>query len=161
MSGPILSIDGIRIENTSALAQVLATTKPGQHISVKTTDGTFNLTLAENPYNKSIGFIGIGDVRDINPWYYFWKPTKLTSILREEYAPAEGCIWFLTGLLMWIIFLNFFVGIFNLLPIKPFDGGMLVEAFAKHLIPKHADLLVRAATMFTLTLIFLIFALSI
>ena len=44
----------------------------------------------------------------------------------------------LCELLFWIYFLNFAVGTFNLLPMKPLDGGHLLENLLSYIMPESA-----------------------
>jgi membrane-associated protease RseP (regulator of RpoE activity) len=47
---------------------------------------------------------------------------------------------------------------FNILPIIPLDGGLLVEAIAEKTFPKYSKRIVEIITLITLMLIFLSFA---
>jgi len=48
-------------------------------------------------------------------------PKYQSSVLGSAFAP-------LANLLYWLMFVNFNVGIFNALPIGPFDGGQLYNS---------------------------------
>ena len=49
----------------------------------------------------------------------------------------QPVVWFIYSVLLWNIILNFGVGLFNLLPLKPLDGGLMFEALASKISPKN------------------------
>ena len=68
--------------------------------------------------NKSLGFMGV--------------QAESNNVIAESfdnhfYTPLLWVLVPLNELLFWIFFLNFAVGTFNLLPMKPLDGGHLLE----------------------------------
>ena len=80
--------------------------------------------------------------------------------------PWEGAITFLImsptgamGLFGWIFLINFFVGLFNLLPIGPLDGGRMWSIFLDRVIPKHSQAVMRYASYVTISIIILDFVL--
>lgn len=56
----------------------------------------------------------------------------------QFYTPLLWLLMPLTDLLFWIYFLNFAVGTFNLLPMKPLDGGHLFENLLSYIMPEVA-----------------------
>jgi membrane-associated protease RseP (regulator of RpoE activity) len=56
--------------------------------------------------------------------------------------------------LVWVLFLNAGIGIANLLPIKPLDGGLMLEEIVKVFFKKRwVDKIVKVVSLFTLLLI--------
>ena len=55
------------------------------------------------------------------PYSNVMAPKYQSSVLGSAFAP-------LANLLYWLMFVNFNVGIFNALPIGPFDGGQLYNS---------------------------------
>ncbi len=76
------------------------------------------------------GFIGIGGVSTFN-------------VLKNEYKYAESVISFVQGLLFFLFILNFGVGLANLIPIVPLDGGKMWDDLFKRYIPTKAELLTK------------------
>ena len=116
-----------------------------------------NLTLATNPDNKSLGFIGITSISlaDLKgrvssysgafftqPITYFCVPAfpkcqdiapfsdQLSVFYTSGYGSLVGP---LANLLYWLFFLNLNLAIFNAMPIYPLDGGQAFEAGVKGL----------------------------
>lgn len=77
------------------------------------------------------GFMGIAGIL---PAQYEIKP---------ELAYYEAAGEFVQGLLFFLFLINLGVGIFNLLPIKPFDGGKMWDVVLSRYIPKHSKKLMR------------------
>ncbi|MCD6496081.1 MAG: site-2 protease family protein [Candidatus Aenigmarchaeota archaeon] len=76
------------------------------------------------------GFIGI---LGVTPHYE----------LSDSLAPCKGAIDFLQGLLVFMFMINLGVGIVNLLPVKPLDGGKMWDVVLTRYAPKHAKRVMR------------------
>ncbi len=142
------------------------------------------LVLGENPLNKTLGFIGVGDksysellsvARTYStslfsfPAIYFCIPTlpqcqnavPFGSPLYAFYSsPLGPLIVPLANLLYWIFFINFNLAIVNSLPIYFFDGGqafrLLVKAVGKGRLSEASLNGITAATS-TLVLLMVLF----
>ena len=111
----VKSINNVNVSSSENYLNALSTLKPNETVSITTDTGTYNLELTTNPDNNSRGFIGIQggkhfDLKDNSlgnqiPWIFFT----------------------LAELFQWIFLLNFAIGTFNLLPMKPLDGGHMLE----------------------------------
>lgn len=124
----IESINGNPTKNTTQFEQVLTGVKIGDNLTIQTNTGTYTLITVANPNNASKAFIGASfqDNLIINPnvsntWGNIipWIPYVL-----QDY-------------ISWIFFLNFAVGIVNLLPAKPLDGGLIIEELLTYKIPEN------------------------
>jgi membrane-associated protease RseP (regulator of RpoE activity) len=104
-SGEILSVNGTNVSTFRELKSVLNGTSGGDNISVETTEGEFELTL-DSVEGYSHGFMGV----------------------TRTYPP--GVSWFV-NLLSMAAFLNLAIGMFNLLPAKPLDGGHIIDTFVE------------------------------
>ena len=104
------------------LAEVLSDKKPGDKIIIETNVSTFEIILQSHPENESKPFIGLKNVQTV----FAYKNTK-------EVVPPQTLkpISTFFTLLHWISLINFGVGIANLLPLKPFDGGYIYEEILK------------------------------
>jgi len=78
--------------------------------------GVYNLTAAKRPDGKPGAFIGI-----TQPYKTYYEPNPMA-------ANFAGGLNFLMSLLTWVFILSIGIGVVNLLPIKPFDGGLILEA---------------------------------
>jgi len=118
----ITKIDDVKVGTINEFFDELSKKKPGQEIILQTDKGTSKVILGEQPKellksNKSIGYLGAG----ISP-------------LRIEYNEAADdkygktlldLIFWLRQLFFWIWVISLGVGLFNLLPLGPVDGGRM------------------------------------
>jgi len=118
-SGMIIkSINGQQITDTNSYINALSNVKPNEKISIGTDKGIYHLTTGTNPYNKSIGYLGV----------YSTKHFAVNKDVSNIFGNDLPWIWFdLANLLQWIFILNISIGMFNLLPIKLLDGGYLLK----------------------------------
>jgi len=77
--------------------------------------------------------------------------------IKPELAGLEEPILFVSGLLFFIFLINLGVGIVNLLPAKPLDGGRMWDAVLKRYMPKHADIIMKFVARFILVVIIILF----
>jgi len=114
----IESLNGINVSNGSTYSNAISTLKPGEIVNVTTNQGTYSFKAGENPNNNSLGYMGVQSVKNY----------KINDNIANTYGNTLPWIWFpLLELFNWIKFLNLAIGLFNLLPMKPLDGGHLLE----------------------------------
>lgn len=65
------------------------------------------------------------------------------SDLAAGLEPFSGPLDFAQGLLVFLFVINLGVGIVNLLPLKPLDGGKMWDIVLQRYVPKHASLMMR------------------
>lgn len=142
MTSVILSVDGQGIENVQDLSEFMQTTKPGQVVEIETYTKTYKVALAENPDNPEQGFIGISGVRQV-------------QFIKKQYAgtTSYAIIEFIVEMLSWIFLLNLGVGLVNIFPIKPLDGGLMMETLSERFLPKYTKGIVRLFSAIFLSLI--------
>ena len=151
----VLALNGTPVENRGDVARLLAPTRPGDRTELTVEqDGvatTRELTLAEWPSgNSTSGFMGVeyydgeavqgyvqGSFSPIGILRYLILPFDTSSTgqaLRIVGFPGENTasweapfwgFWGLVQLLFWSGWINLNVGIFNALPMVPFDGGYI------------------------------------
>lgn len=118
-TGMILkSINNYTIADSEDYSSAVRTLKPNNTVTVLTDQGDYSFKLKSNPGNHSLGYMGI--------------QAKAHYLVNDNYANQfySPCLWVLLDLpelFMWIFLLNFSIGTFNLLPMKPLDGGALFE----------------------------------
>ncbi len=108
-------------------------------LNLETNKGNRTLTTTQHPNIEGRGYIGITYSVPIN----------------KGLENFENFIRILTELLGWIILLNFLVGITNLMPISPFDGGKMIEEVIASLnlneeIVRHIILVIIGIVLFLL-----------
>jgi len=114
----IQSFNGISTSNLNNFSSLSNQTKIGETLNFQTNQGTFSVKAGVNPNNATRGYIGIRSEDHL--------------VLNNNVAKTFGhqIPWFiysLRDLFTWIFIINFAVGTFNLLPMKPLDGGLILE----------------------------------
>lgn len=154
LTGVIVGIDNFQIKNTDDLSAALTSAGPNKEIQVKTKivsenkieDKSYKLTTIAEPNSTSNkGFIGIARVGD-------------AKIIKESLLPYSGPILFFQGLFFFLFLINLGVGMANLLPIKPLDGGRMWETLLQKVSRKHHKKILSALGWLTLLLILANFA---
>jgi membrane-associated protease RseP (regulator of RpoE activity) len=98
--------------------------KPNQTISIVADNVAYNIKLSGRPENSSIPYIGFSAQI---------KPSAADGFMLDFFFP----------LMWWLTTLGPFVALFNMLPLYPFDGGLIFEALAQKVSKRHAKLLVK------------------
>ncbi len=142
MTGVIVSIDGQRIRNAAELNEFMENRKPGDNVLIETISDSYNITLAENPTDSEKGFIGISGVGD-----------RRVISKRYKNTSFEGVLQFIIEMFEWIFIINLGVGLVNIFPIKPLDGGLMVDSLFERFAPKKRRFAVRALAAIFLSLI--------
>jgi len=138
--GIIKQIDSTRLSSVQDFENAMTKIKPGENITIVTTTGNYTLTTANSPTDSSKAFIGISGAST-----YF--------SVKNAYGIFAGTIDWIFQLFAWLVFLNFGIGLVNLLPIKPLDGGLIYEEIIKIIFKKPKPQYVKALSIFTFLLI--------
>ncbi len=73
--------------------------------------------------------------------------------LKASLEPARPPLEFIEGLLFFLFMINLGVGIVNLLPIKPLDGGRMWDVVLHRYVPRYSKRIIKALGIFTLLLL--------
>lgn len=118
----INQINGINTNNYSAYTKYLNTTHVGDNLTFTTDKGTYLLITSSNPNNASLSYIGIRSSQH----------EVVSDNAKAKYGTIIPAILpTINEIFYYIFFLNFAVGTFNLLPMKPLDGGLILEEILK------------------------------
>lgn len=112
----ITSINSIRLDSANALLNASSALKPDDEIIVETSKGVYTLRAAADPQNATRGIIGISSSE-------FVVRLKESKGWIKPFLPA---IKWLNMLVMWLFIISIGVGLFNLLPLGPVDGGRIM-----------------------------------
>lgn len=122
----IISFDGEEIGLLSDLQDSLDETTPGQQVTLGLQDREVDIELRTNPVNESRSWIGVTLAQVV-------VPANGNSFLEFIQAPLFwlfGTPYALSltealGLIQWIFILSLGIGLVNLLPVGPVDGGRM------------------------------------
>lgn len=108
------SIDNHEINNSTDYVDMVSSFKPGDNVTVQTNQGSYTIELDKNPSNESRGFFGI-------------QANKHFALINDSLGPLPWILFELVEFFQWVFMLNLGIGLFNLLPLKPLDGGYMLE----------------------------------
>ncbi len=123
----IQKIDNIAVNYLENFSSILENKRPGDKITIETNKSSYNLILTENPNNKSKPYLGI----------YVQQHTKIKKEFISKYGKIipSTILWFM-GLLYWLYVLNFGIGLVNLAPMGPLDGGRMLLVILEKIFTK-------------------------
>jgi membrane-associated protease RseP (regulator of RpoE activity) len=125
----IKSLNNVTVKDSASYQEAITTLRPNETVNIQTDQGDYSFQLKTNPMNKSLGYMGI----QVQSHNVISEPYD-----NQFYSPLLWILMPLSDLLFWIYFLNFAVGTFNLLPMKPLDGGHLFENLLSYIMPEGA-----------------------
>ncbi len=103
----IIEINGQAIKETEDFSTALKESNPGDMVNIVTTEAVRDVTLGENPDNKKA-----------------WLGVYVDSPLKAPTWATYVALW-IKDLIFWIYLLSLGVGLFNLVPLGPVDGGRM------------------------------------
>jgi len=119
----ITELNGIPIHKVEDFVNGMQNISPGQKVTILADGKYYELKTAPNPKNESKAYLGI----------YFKQNVEL-----REGAKKFGFFgwlpWHFLNLLYWIFTLSLGIGIINLLPLGPIDGGRMFSVASNKLI---------------------------
>lgn len=140
LKGTITEMNSQKISNINDFRTVISNVSVGQNINIKTTAGEYKFATAASPENSTQSYIGIAN------------PSTLFAVT-SQVGLFGGAIDWTYQLLVWVAFLNIGIGLVNLLPIKPLDGGLIYEEILKMLFKKNTQTLINAISIITFAII--------
>ncbi|WP_432645028.1 site-2 protease family protein [Methanobrevibacter sp.] len=119
------AIDSYKINDTESYVDIVQSFKPGDNVTVQTDQGSYSVVLDKNPNNESLGFFGI-------------QATTHYELLNDSLGFLPWVLFNLLELFSWVFILNIGIGLFNLLPLKPLDGGHMLETLLTYKFEEHS-----------------------
>jgi membrane-associated protease RseP (regulator of RpoE activity) len=114
----VTGVNGVELTSVQNISALLNASVPGDVLLVQTVNESLSVTAGSNPKDASKAYLGIQAAPytvpnpDFAARYGSWLPPALK--------------WF-AGLIFWLFMLNVGIGLFNLLPIGPLDGGRMFQ----------------------------------
>lgn len=133
LTGMITCIDGNKIKTVEDLSRVLNNTKIGKEIEIITDVSSYKIRTVAGPDNETGSFIGIS------------SPMTILSF--------RGWAAVIYNLFSWLIMLNVGIGIANLLPWRPFDGGLISQEILTKLFKKRGKFIADILMIITYFLV--------
>jgi len=135
---------------------------PGDNLTIVVNDNTITLTAAASPENENHGYLGVTPISAISRSSFINPLFTLAAIsygivgypLFHPYCDDSFLPWPIISLLIWMFMLNFAIGLFNLLPAIPLDGGYIFSGLVES--KTSAKIARRAATVVALFVLALI-----
>ena len=119
----VKNINGQKIIHTEDFTYAFKPAEVGDVYSITTDKKQYSVTLAENPSTKK-------------RWLGAFVQEKLV-ILQPTFW-KDVLIW-IKELFFWVFLLNLGVGLFNLVPLGPIDGGKMLQIGLSRIMPKTAN----------------------
>ncbi|MEM4240451.1 MAG: site-2 protease family protein [Candidatus Woesearchaeota archaeon] len=114
----ITGVDSASLVYLDNLTAVLASKKPKDTITLSTNETSYTIVLAASPKNASKAYLGI----------FTRQHAEITESFRQRYGEwSVPVVLWIFGLLYWLFLLSMGIGLFNLLPIGPIDGGRMLQ----------------------------------
>lgn len=141
VDGALKSVDGIEIKNIADLSAVLKAIPPGNEVEVVTERGVYTVVTAAPPNGGEGSYLGLS--------------FRQTRELSPEYHPWSGPITTLVDLFRWLVIFNIGIGVFNVLPLRPFDGGHMFQAIFERILgdKRRALAAINVTSVFVLAIV--------
>ncbi|MEM0480824.1 MAG: site-2 protease family protein [Candidatus Aenigmatarchaeota archaeon] len=156
LKGIILFVDN-REATIKNLVEVLKTKNESDYINITTTEGNYTIKLE----NRKIGII-------IKREIYFSENSFLNNtFIKDLFDYSKNfslcflgnsiyCNFVFNSFFVWLIILSIGIGVFNLLPIKPLDGGLMIDELLKIFFPNHHSKISNLISLFGIILILIL-----
>jgi len=111
----VYAMDGVDTLDAITFLNKTLELEPGDIVTLDTDKGEYEILTVEHPENASIAFFGMAGIQQ-----------EVT--LKEEYLHLEkyeSTINWFKILIVWLFLISFGIGLFNLLPLGPVDGGRM------------------------------------
>jgi membrane-associated protease RseP (regulator of RpoE activity) len=139
----ITSIDENKVSTLNEFEELMEQKKPGQTMAVRANDTAYAVVLGDKPGKPEEAYLGV----------YLEQVSELKQGM-DQYKTALGVLLWFLGLLYWTYLLNIGIGLFNLLPVLPLDGGRMLKDTLEHFLEKKkAGLIVKAVNLFFIVII--------
>ncbi|MBI1935019.1 site-2 protease family protein [Candidatus Woesearchaeota archaeon] len=114
----IKDVDNIQTTYVKNLSDIMKAKKPNDIVVIKTDKSSYQVKLARNPENESLAYIGA----------FLEQDAKIKDSAIKKYGKflPNALIWTF-GLFAILFILNLGIGLFNLVPIGPLDGGRMLQ----------------------------------
>ena len=117
-NGTLYSINNQSLQSLSDMQSATEGLEPGDSVVMNTSEGVFNVTATSREDFEG-GYIGLR-----------FAASPVTEY-KQGFSGYAGILGWITGLIQMIAVLNIGIGLFNMLPAKPLDGGQILGVFVE------------------------------
>lgn len=162
----LLSIDNVPMNEWEDFRNFMDNTHPGDNLTIVTNETTFTITITSSEENENRGYLGLVPISAISRSDFINPLFTLAAIsygivgypLFHPYCNDSFLPWPIISLLTWMFLLNFAIGLFNMLPAIPLDGGYILSGIVeKRTSAKTARRVALGSSFFVLALIIVSF----
>jgi len=118
-NGTIIAVNDEKINSFDQLRSITEQVEVGDEVELWTSEGNFTVTATDREEDEG-GYIGIRMGQQ--------------NTVKDEYSEYQGGLSWFISLLSTVALLNFLIGLFNMAPIKPLDGGLVLETFTSEFV---------------------------
>ena len=136
-------VNDVEVTNAAEFIKELEDIKPGNVLLIGNDEGMHEVVATNHPEDESKGYIGV----------------NIISRFANDKAPGFTLIIVLIQFLNWFFILSLGLGLANLLPLGPVDGGRMYQlACRKFFGAKKGDVLwMKTAMVFLIAIVILLF----
>jgi len=113
----ITKVSGQTFSSVDGFVKLMRDKTPGQTVILTTNNGDKTVTLGEDPKDTSKPYLGIKFKGDVSI-----KPS-----VEAVFGQTPWILYNIAEFFFWLFILNVGIGLFNLLPIGPLDGGKMAN----------------------------------
>ncbi len=153
LEGTVQKINGEPISTATDFVRALNDTRPGDKVSILTDKGDYEIELDAHPEIENKSYVGV-TVRSNYAYNVFGFDGFVPLIFMSVFFTVMS-------FLNWLVFLSAAIGVVNLLPIKPFDGGLFFGEILTRLFKDKGNLIINVTSVILIgLLLFNLFGIS-
>ena len=144
----IIAIDNETVINQTHFSKIIQSHKPGDILNIQTQDKIIPVELSSNPENKSLPIMGVT---------ISYAKADIKPSIKKIFGNTPLALFWILKLVFWVYAISLGVGLFNLLPLGPVDGGRMFYSASLFIFKKQekAKKAYQYATLLCLLLIFI------
>ena len=145
LEGTIQKINDAQIKNSLDFVKALNNTKAGDEIAITTDRGDYKLTLEEHPKIENRSYVGVS-IRNL----YEYNILGLNGVVPLAFLKIFFAVM---SFFNWLFLISSGVGIVNLLPVKPLDGGLFFGEIFRKLFKERGNLIINVTSILLIGLL--------
>ena len=137
-NGTIYSINGEKVRYSDEIIAIAENFSANDTVTLNTSEGVFNVTMTERNGSAYMGVL-MGSGKGVMSAFYDMIYDR--RVIKPAYEEVEGVLSWTLSMLQTVALLNLLIGMFNMLPAKPLDGGQIMGTLAERFLPEADGLL--------------------